>query len=275
MHRLAELRPRWAPTRPEPLAVQARLFGISGLLPAELTRSQSSADHYLRQVWDRWWRERDAYSDCILPAAMWRFHGIRPANHPHRRLALASGWALDEKLPAKLESWCAREVADKALINTLLQTFQVEPGDFWAWHCTFRSARLKSAQPLLGATRVTDLAVNVVLPWLWARTVEGKNRPLQEKIEHRYFAWPAAEDNSLLRLARQRLLGGAPRQALAGAASQQGLIQIVRDFCEHTDALCDQCRFPELVREFITSNEAGTRPTTFEERPAHQYASPA
>jgi hypothetical protein len=50
-------------------------------------------------------------------------------------------------------------------------------------------------------------------------------------------------------LARQRLLGVA-RQAFGGAAEQQGLIQIVRDFCDHSNAVCSNCQFPDLVKEF-------------------------
>ncbi len=103
---------------------------------------------------------------------------------------------------------------------------------------------------MIGGTRVTDLAVNVILPWLWIRAVEGKNQAVQLAIERRYFAWPPAEDNSLLKLARQRLLGGPGPRVLSGAAAQQGLIQIVRDFCEHSNAVCQDCKFPELVREF-------------------------
>ncbi|HUZ08452.1 MAG TPA: hypothetical protein VMV89_13320, partial [Candidatus Paceibacterota bacterium] len=102
--------------------------------------------------------------------------------------------------------------------------------------------------PLLGDTRVTDLAVNVILPWLWIRAVEGKNKNIQCEVERRFFAWPAAEDNSVLKLARQRLLGTANARALKTAAAQQGLMQIVRDFCEHSNAVCENCRFPELVR---------------------------
>jgi hypothetical protein len=250
MQCLAELRPRWSDHQREALALQARLLGISGLLPVELTRSQAGADGYLRQVWDLWWRERDSFSDCMLPRDLWRFHGLRPANHPQRRLALASRWSVEGDLAAKLESWCARDVPDKALAKSLLQTLQAGPDDFWSWHCTFRSARFKKAQPLLGGTRVTDLAANVILPWLWIRALEGKNQALQQTIERRYLAWPPAEDNSVLRLARQRLLGGPSARVLSGAAAQQGLIQIVRDYCEHSNAVCDNCKFPELVREF-------------------------
>ena len=60
---------------------------------------------------------------------------------------------------------------------------------------------------------------------------EGKNEALQERIQSRYLAWPAAEDNSILKLARNRLLGGAAPREIKGAAAQQGLLQIVRDFC--------------------------------------------
>ena len=258
MQCLAELRPRWSSEPAEALPLQARLLGISGLLPLELTRSQSVSDGYLRRVWDAWWRERDEFSDCILPRELWRFHGLRPANHPQRRLALASRWSMEGELAGKLEKWCARDVPEKALASSLLQTLQVGADDFWSWHCTFRSARFKKAQPLLGGTRVTDLAVNVVLPWLWIRAVEGKNQTVQRGIERRYFAWPPAEDNSLLRLARQRLLGGASPRVLPNAAAQQGLIQIVRDFCEHSNAICDNCKFPQLVRELPPYRSAST-----------------
>jgi hypothetical protein len=94
------------------------------------------------------------------------------------------------------------------------------------------------------------LAVNVILPWLWTRAAEGKNGKLQRVIEHRYAAWPQAEDNSILKLARQRLLGVGRSRALRSASAQQGLIQITRDFCGHSNAVCENCRFPELVRSW-------------------------
>ena len=250
MQCLAELRPRWQTPRSHPLALQARLFGISGLLPVELTRLQTGTDHYVRRVWDQWWRERNEFADCILPRTLWHLHGSRPANHPQRRVALASCWSMDGDLAQKLERWCAREVPNAALPNSLLEALQVPPDDFWSWHCTFRSPRLKKAQPLLGSTRVTDSAVNVVLPWLWIRAVEGKNDAMQAALERRYFAWPRAEDNSVLRLARQRVLGETSPRALPGAAAQQGLIQMVRDFCDHSNAICDRCKLPDLVRDF-------------------------
>jgi len=252
MQHLAETRSRWSAGAASPLQIQTRLLGLSGLLPNELNRTPAGADNYLRRIWDGWWRERDEFSDCTLPRSLWRFHGLRPANHPQRRLALAGHWANDEALIDRIESWCQHPVAAKALRPSLTKILAVKRDDFWFWHWTFRSPRLKKPQPLLGETRVTDLAVNVILPWLHARAETGKNEALRAEIESRYDIWPAAEDNAVLRLARQRLLGrsGTGRSGLNTACAQQGLLQIVRDFCDHAPATCDGCRFPKLVRNW-------------------------
>lgn len=265
MQHLAEQRPRLLASsqghKDEILfSLQARLFGISSLLPEELPRKGSEG--YLQRIWDIWWRERDALSDVILPRKAWTFHGVRPANHPSRRLALVSHWLADGKFISKIENWIAAEKGANtaaAVTEGLIQVLQVEQDDFWSWHSTFKSTRSKKAQPLLGEARVTDMAVNVVLPWLWIRAVEGGNEKIQSEVEGRFFAWPPAEDNSILRLARQRLLGTSNTRFLKTAAAQQGLIQIVRDFCEHSNAACDECQFPELVRGWMTQIPA-TKP---------------
>lgn len=266
MQNLAETKARWTRGADSVFEIQARLLGISGLLPDDLTRAQKSADTFLRRAWDYWWRDRDEFESCSLPRKMWRFHGLRPANHPQRRLALAAHWLAGENLIAKIEDWCADETSEgrtaprrrqasaqagpAKLVDSLQAIFQSGRDDFWSWHWTFKSARLAKPQPLLGEARVTDLAVNVVLPWLWVRAQTGGNETLAMEVERRLMAWPAAEDNSVLKLARQRLLGTTSAHALKGAAQQQGLMQIVRDFCEHANAVCADCRFPDLVAGF-------------------------
>jgi hypothetical protein len=248
MQCLADLRGRCCSNADTVHALQARLFGVANLLPSDWVPSRSDSHGYLRRVWDVWWREREEFNDCVLPRSLWRFSGQRPANHPHRRLALAAHWLATGDLAGRIERWCAGELQKKWAAKSLWDLLQVSHDEFWSWHWTVRSVRLKRPQPLLGRTRVTDLAVNVILPWLWIRAVEGQNESLQNAIQRHFQTWPAAQDNSILRLARERLIGGASRRQLHFAAEQQGLLQIVRDFCDHSNAVCESCRFPELVR---------------------------
>ncbi len=259
LRRLAEL----AGASGEKLAAeswQARLAGWSGLLPDELPRGRWLDADYLRRLWDAWWRERERFSEVILPRAMWRMSGLRPANQPLRRLALAAHWLAAGDLPTRLEHWFTGEIPDEHLTASLLETLQPAADDFWSWHWTLKSPRLKKPQPLLGEARLTDLAVNVILPWLWARAAAGRNAQLRSRAEARFLAWPAGQDNAVLRLARERLFADEPPRGLfLHAAAQQGLLQIVRDFCAQSNALCEACHFPELARRVGAEQPAPLR----------------
>jgi hypothetical protein len=256
MQYLGELRHRWWRKHSTRLEIEARLFGIGGLLPTEMSGLGASAKAYFRRVWDAWWRERESFLDCLLPREAWRLHGLRPANHPQRRLALASGWAAQGDLPARLERWCVSDFAERDMVESLEQALSTDHDEFWSFHWTLTSHPLQRRQPLLGPGRVTDVAMNIVLPWLWRRAVEGKNEAMRERLERRYYSWPGGEDNSVLRMARERLLEGADRKVLQTAAAQQGLLQVVRDFCDRSDAVCHGCRLPELLLPIVAQQAA-------------------
>lgn len=258
MLRLGELREQICPGHKAAsvLSLQARLLGVGGLLPVELTRRQRGTDDYLRRLWDSWWRERGQFSECALPRTLWNLSGIRPANHPQRRLALAAHWLAGGQLCGALENWCQAAIKPGMEQPSLHHALNVPEDPFWNRHWTLRSTSLAASQPMLGAARVTDLAVNVLLPWLWVRAVEGRSETLRREIERRYFAWPAAEDNSVLKLARQRLLGGSMPRGMQSAAMQQGLLQVVRDFCGHSNSICSGCQFPELVKAWSLKTSA-------------------
>ena len=246
MLRLAELRKRWQRPHSSRTVITARLLGLSGLLPSDSTQSGS----YLKKLWDCWWRERDEFSDVIIPARSWRLAGIRPANHPQRRLALAAHWIHQLDLPAAIRKWGRESIQSSRLPASLLKILTPTSDDFWDRHYTFRSKRLSKPVPLIGIQRSTDIAANVVLPWLWAVAREGKRDAVLNNMEQRYLVWPKTSDNAVLRRARLRLLGNRTIGLSARLAVQQGLHQIVRDYCNASDSLCQGCRFPEVVRQF-------------------------
>ncbi|MGH9592824.1 MAG: DUF2851 family protein, partial [Bryobacteraceae bacterium] len=110
MRRLAELLPQLSTPSDSPLAWQARLLGVAGLLPADI-----EGHPYLCGLWDHWWREREKFNELILPAGLWRFNGLRPANQPQRRLALAAHWLAAKDFIARLEQWFTSEKSDGPL----------------------------------------------------------------------------------------------------------------------------------------------------------------
>lgn len=246
MQRLAELLPtlRNLPeAKGDPREIwEARLLGLSGMLPAE-----PKAGTYGRRLWDSWWRERDALRAHILPESAWRLNGVRPANHPQRRMALAGTWLSDPAWPERLEQWFQTHPEPSDAERSLIDTLKPTTHGFWRRHFTLNGRELPSALPLLGSGRLNDLAVNVVLPWLWARTESGGDPAAQARVETLYRHWPPGEDNAVLKLVKARLFGEEPLPGKRTAAIQQGLLQIVRDFCGYSNALCDQCPFPGLV----------------------------
>jgi hypothetical protein len=254
MQRLAELIPqlreRSAGGGGAVLLWQARLLGLAGFLPEAV--AGRGGDGHLRAVWDVWWRERDFCAEWVLPKACWQCHGLRPANHPQRRLALAAHWLADEGWLRRLEVWFQSEDQAPAAWIRLWHCLQVAPDDFWSRHWTWNAEIRGPTRPLLGMSRVTDLAVNVLLPWLWMRAVSAGNEVLQQRAETWYFAWPKSQDNAVLRWARDRLLGGVPARGLSRASAQQGLLQIVHDFCDRSNALCLDCSLPEWLSTLAT-----------------------
>ena len=177
----------------------------------------------------------------ILPRDVWTFHGLRPTNRPERRLALAACWLSRPDFVPWLDDWVCQTETRPTPAAALLGHLTASD-EYWSTHWTFRSGRFPKAQPLLGAGRLHDIAVNVILPWLYARASADDNTGLRQRVVERYFAWPKGQDNSRLRFVRQRLLG-VRRISLRGAAAQQGLLQVQADFCNRTNALCDDCVF--------------------------------
>lgn len=232
--------------------LQARLLGIAGLLPVQVPPG-TPAD-YVRRVWDLWWREAETFSDVRLPVGVWNLGGIRPANHPQRRIAAGAHWGARSELPKQLDGWLERTIESPDLVSSLSEIIQVTHDDFWSYRWTLKSNPFRQPQPLLGEQRITDLAINVIIPWLYVRALAGRSEKLVRAAEARYLLWPAGEDNSVLKLARQRLFGGTTASFLQTAARQQGVMQIVRDFCDHSDALCSECQFPEMLRAISTQN---------------------
>ncbi|NIP96842.1 MAG: DUF2851 family protein, partial [Akkermansiaceae bacterium] len=79
---------------------EALLFGVAGFLSPSLPeRADPEARHYLSTLWGNWWKLRPDHEPDQSRLLPWTFGGMRPSNHPHRRLAaLAAASALWPRL---------------------------------------------------------------------------------------------------------------------------------------------------------------------------------
>ncbi len=229
--------------RADPEAAAALLLGTAGFLHAPEFGSDPDALErrgYLRECWARWWPRRGALDRLILPAAAWKLYGLRPANHPQRRLAALAQLAIRWREVRSLISPGGEQVA-KNVVAFL--TGLSDP--YWDHHYTLTSVRAARPLALIGPARATEMLANVFFPLAIAG--DAAKWAQYEKL-------PSALTNRRVETAATRLFGDDPRternQWLKSAVHQQGLLQIYEDFCLQDDSDCAQCTFPERVQRF-------------------------
>lgn len=248
MRRLAEIAARQLP-KGNVLVCEAMLFGIAGLLPPGMRQGEGSA--YVQGLWDIWWEEQAAWKELILPRKAWRIVGVRPLNHPQRRLALAARWIADptwiNRVRAFLNLEGKRRTSISWFVRELCDGFNSTSEAFWRSHWTLRAGDRSGLLPWIGPARATDLAINVFLPWMIAEARMQGDEDRALRLERRWMEWPKGQDNGDFKFARRRLWAGGRADVRWTAARQQGLLQVRRDFCLAAGSLCTGCRFPSVV----------------------------
>ena len=243
------------------LAIEALLLGTAGLLPSEAPlRWDSESRDRVRALWSVWWRFQDRFGERRLEAEAWTFAGIRPANHPQRRLAAAALFLASHPDPTgellrRLRDAPARPRDAGSRLRSLLTDLE---HPYWNRHSSIGSRPWRSPVRLVGASRAEDAVVNLFLPWLltvaWARQDAELGRCVQETC----IARPRGQDNAVLAFVARRLFATRERERrlVDGACRQQGLLQVFHDFCLSDRSRCRACPFPAWLRR--RAGSAGT-----------------
>ena len=214
-------------------AAEPLLFGLAGFLQApDLGVYKASTRKYVRDLWERWWPQRDKMQRITLPAKVWRMSGSRPANHPQRRLAALS--AIAREWPSLRRSLERRNASATGNFLGALDH------PFWKFHYTLTSEASPKAMALVGESRLAEILANVLFPFWLSEAVD---------VWPDYAKLTARLSNRRLETAATRLFGSDPRRALftRTVAHQQGLLQIYEDFCLQDNSDCAQCPFPEQM----------------------------
>ena len=215
---------------------EAVLFGVSGFLrETDLAACREDARVYLRGIWDSWWPRRGEYDNLTVPSGLWKCGGVRPLNHPHRRIG-----ALGELARRWKSASAALRSAEPDAIGRF---FAGLSHPYWDHHCTLGGMPSPRAMALVGPDRASAILMNVALPW----AVGEKNAALETLMALR-----APDYNLRVKTAALRLFGIEARRVpeLKMAVHQQGLLQIYEDFCCQDVSDCMRCRLPEQLKQW-------------------------
>ncbi|MDZ4814985.1 MAG: DUF2851 family protein [Verrucomicrobiota bacterium] len=222
----------------------ALLMGVAGFLPAGTLDTIPSANRsYVKDLWDVWWKYRGGYEDKMISLKSWKLSGLRPINHPQRRISAAA------KLVPVVER-ILKELGRREGVFSLDKIKQPTLEDeFWSYHYTFTSAPSPKALAIIGPGRWRDIQINVLLPMAYAIAETDKRR---DEVIQSLKGLPAGEVNTVVRTASYRLR--VPPRCLNKAIRQQGLHQVFHDFCLTDKTGCEKCLFPELIKRWTQTN---------------------
>lgn len=228
----------------DPVKAYAFLVGIAGLLPHSLPDEWDAPAHrFFRLAWDAWWKRREHWRERILPPGTWCLKGLRPVNHPLRRLMAAAVTFTAADSPE--ESMVAPSPgAEKVWIRRRLAGIMADdPTGFWRHHAHCAARSTAGDIRLVGRGRAAAILTNVIVPWMTALgRLGGEHRVLLDLL-------PREDESGLLRRAAHQFLPeGWPGVAASGVLECQGLIQLFNDFCLPDRSGCRKCRLPVRLK---------------------------
>jgi hypothetical protein len=181
----------------------ALLLGLSGLLPVNPDPAwDSETRKFIRSIWDFWWRQNTALKEQALNKPDWTLAGIRPANHPVRRLMAAAHYAF--RIPGL--------ASEPALLVEFAQ-------NHWNTHMSWKTPC--EATALVGASRANAIITNILVPW------QAVNGGIDLNLDH----LPPEPINSIIRQTAYTLFGpDHTPKVYRSALARQGLIQVFHDY---------------------------------------------
>jgi len=219
----------------------ALLAGMSGLLPDDMkdewdeeTRTQ------VRRWWDVWWRNRE-HLPAPMTRAQWRLNGIRPLNHPLRRMMAAAGLFASGLEGIKLlERWVAGPSDE--LTKRLMESMAPVKSAYWSSRISLGGNAQATPIALLGRDRLDSMALNIVIPMAAACGFDpGQVRALMSAVK------PEAT-NQVMKQTAYYLFGPDHPSCLCRTANQrQGLLQVFHDYCLNDRSRCRQCELPQRL----------------------------
>ncbi len=226
----------------DPVKVYALILGCAGLIPYETGKSWDiQTQRFVRRLRDIWWRFRDLWTESTIAGGAWRFDGIRPMNHPARRLMAAAVLFTQPEDMSGFILRNARENPDNWMA-IVLKRIEDLYCPYWSYRSGWNLNRHAKRNALIGPNRAAAVMVNVILPFLSATYLAPGD--ISRAIEQ----LPLEPGNSIIRRTAVHLFGSDhPDSLYNDTLRRQGLIQIFQDFCLNDRTQCKSCPLPKVL----------------------------
>ncbi len=212
------------------LSVEALLFGQAGMLPLK-----PSADAYIARLQTEYSFLAHKFGLRAPQSLCWKNSGIRPANFPHRRIAL-----LAHIISSRISLMSA--IASVENLDEARKLFESELTGYWAHHYTL-GGTASEARVYTSKDSVNLLIINTVVPLLYAYSLSRGEFDRAESAIEMLHELPA-EHNRLVDIFPAV---GIP---LRDAFTSQALIQLRRAYCQQRK--CIFCRIGHRLLSSLT-----------------------
>ncbi|MDA0323358.1 MAG: DUF2851 family protein [Verrucomicrobia bacterium] len=211
-------------TEGDPQACYAVLMAVSGLLPEQLPAPADRASRgFIRGLWNVWWKQAEPWNDRTLSESIWKLGGLRPPNHPRRRLAAAASLICQNPRMGEVVESFSRNSAEEWLHDAKAWLHISGPIAYWRNHLSLGGNIHPRGVALIGQGRAAAIISNLLIPYVALHDAKFAEEQLLRHL-------PAEEDNTLIRQAALNLLGHDHNPAMYHLGlRQQGLIQIFLD----------------------------------------------
>ncbi|HEY1031368.1 MAG TPA: DUF2851 family protein [Flavipsychrobacter sp.] len=201
------------------LQVEAILFGQAGMLDADFT------DDYPNQLKQEYNYLRQKYKLEPMPAHLWKFLRMRPANFPTIRVAQFA--ALIHK-----SFHLFSQITETHTVKEIVPLLDVTASSYWDDHYRFDEPSEVNSPKHLGKSSIQNIIINTIAPvqFLYA-SLQGTNAQQERALQ--WLDTIPAERNNIISIWED--CGWKP----VNAGQSQALIQLYNNYC--TGKKCLSC----------------------------------
>lgn len=222
--------------------IQAMLFGAAGLLFDVRTK-----DPYIDEIKSKWKVFEGKLKAEKLERSCWNFYGQRPQNFPTLRIAFGS-----QVIERLLKDDIFKKIIDvfdsggfkvNGAVSSLSKLFEPSVDEYWSYHYDFGKAS-KSKNILAGKQRITDMIINVILPFVKVYSDIFNKPVISSNAMDLYRNYKIKADNNIIRVVDSQLIQKRKIKVNTPAV-EQAVIQLYNFYC--TREKCNKCEIGKNV----------------------------